>query len=113
MYVKGEPVLSDFGLMSFPDKSARSGDNEKIGPQWTIAPEMKRTSSTAEFKKSDIYSLANSLWILITGSKFGFEGQYVPNSNISVRKLRGSYHQQGHYSRTMVLPIDGYRRCIA
>ncbi|PWS33355.1 serine/threonine protein kinase [Pedobacter paludis] len=84
LWIDGKPTLSDFGLVSFPDKSAKSPQNEKIGPQWTIAPEMQRTSSTAEFKKADVYSLAKTLWILITGSKFGFEGQYIPNSNISI-----------------------------
>lgn len=84
MFVNGEPVLSDFGLVSFPGKTEHSDINEKIGAAWTIAPEMQRTSSTAEFKKADVYSLAKTLWILITGNILGFEGQYIPRSNISL-----------------------------
>jgi len=84
LFIDQEPVLSDFGLVSFPDKTYKSVYNEKIGPQWTIAPEMQRTSSTAEFMKADVYSLAKTLWILITGRKLSFEGQYIRNSNISI-----------------------------
>ncbi|WP_293742056.1 protein kinase [uncultured Pedobacter sp.] len=109
LYIKGEPVLSDFGLVSFPDKSSKSQQNEKIGPQWTIAPEMKRTSSTAEFKKADVYSLAKTLSILVTGSKFGFEGQYVPNSNISIDKFvevminKSTLAGEWYYHSTVIL----------
>ena len=84
MFIGDDPVITDFGLVSFPDKTPRSANNEKIGPAWTIAPEMQRTSSTAEFKKADVYSLAKTLWILITRKPLGFEGQYIPNSNISL-----------------------------
>lgn len=87
LVIDNESVLCDFGLVSFPEKSKLTGKNEKLGPQWTIAPEMKRTSSTAEFKKADIYSLAKTLWILITGSKVGFEGQYILNSSLSLDKF--------------------------
>lgn len=109
LFIDNEPVLSDFGLVSFPDKDPRSGNNEKIGPQWTIAPEMKRTSSTAEFKKADVYSLAKTLWILITGSKFGFEGQYIPNSNISLNNYvevminKQTNAGQWYYHSTVIL----------
>lgn len=79
-------VLSDFGLVDFPNKQHVSDTNEQIGPKWTIAPEMQRISSTAEFKKADIYSLAKTLWILITNNIWCFEGQYIPNSSISLDK---------------------------
>lgn len=87
MFVNDQPVLTDFGLVSFPDKSGLSKPNERIGPAWTIDPEMKRNSSTAEFKMADIYSLAKTMWILITGKQFGFEGQYIPNSSISLNNF--------------------------
>src|SRR5665213_1654102 len=84
LLIGDQPLLSDFGLVSFPKKSSLSGRNENIGAKWTIAPEMKRTSTTADFKKADVYSLAKTLWILITGNQKGFEGQYIPKSSISV-----------------------------
>ncbi len=84
MVLNGEPVFSDFGLAHFPKKEKISKLAEKIGAVWTIAPEMKRISSTAQFKKADIYSFAKTLWILITNQKQGFEGQYIENSSISI-----------------------------
>lgn len=81
-----QAVFSDFGLANFPKKEKVSDPKEKIGPMWTIAPEMKRISSTAEFKKADIYSFAKTIWMLITKQWLGFEGQYIPNSSISLDK---------------------------
>lgn len=109
LFINDEPVLSDFGLVSFPEKDSKSQINEKIGPQWTIAPEMQRTSSTAQFKKADVYSLAKTLWILIAGSKFGFEGQYIPNSNISLNNYvevmvnKQTNAGQWYYHSTVIL----------
>lgn len=84
LVVNDNPVFSDFGLANFPKKEKVSSPKEKIGPKWTIAPEMKRISSTAEFKKADIYSFGKTLWMLITKQWWGFEGQYIPNSSISI-----------------------------
>lgn len=84
LVVDGQPVFSDFGLAHFPKKKKISNLKERIGAVWTIAPEMKRISSTAQFKKADIYSFAKTLWILITKEKLGFEGQYVLKSSISI-----------------------------
>lgn len=84
LVLNDRPVFSDFGLAHFPKKEKVSSLTEKIGAVWTIAPEMKRISSTAQFKKADIYSFAKTLWILITKQKLGFEGQYVEKSSISI-----------------------------
>lgn len=86
LVIDDEPVLVDFGLASFPEKETQSKINENIGAKWTIAPEMQRSSSTAEFKKADIYSLAKTLWVLITKQSKGFEGQYIKRSSISIDK---------------------------
>lgn len=86
LIIKGEPVISDFGLANFPLKEKVSEPDEAIGAKWTIAPEMERISSSAAYKKADVYSLAKTLWILITGNVKGFEGQYIPYSSISLDK---------------------------
>jgi serine/threonine protein kinase len=83
----GNPVFSDFGLAHFPRKEKVSGVKEKIGAKWTIAPEMERISSVAEFKKADIYSFAKTLYILLTNQPNAFEGQYIPKSSISLDKF--------------------------
>ncbi len=84
LVIDGQPVFSDFGLAHFPKKEKISSLKERIGAVWTIAPEMKRISSSAQFKKADIYSFAKTLWILITNQKQGFEGQYISKSTISI-----------------------------
>jgi serine/threonine-protein kinase len=83
----GGPVFSDFGLANFPHKEHISAPDEQIGAKWTIAPEMKRISSAAEYKKADVYSMAKTLWILITKQSKGFEGQYIPQSSIGLKNF--------------------------
>lgn len=87
LMVKGKWLLSDFGLVDYPEKSDVSDNNEIIGPKWTIAPEMKRNSSSANGLKADVYSLAKTLWIALTSDKKCFEGQYIKYSSISLPKL--------------------------
>lgn len=47
---------------------------------------MERISSVSEFQKADVYSFAKTLYILLTNQQFSFEGQYIPNSSISLDK---------------------------
>lgn len=90
--------LADFGLADFPEKERLSDPNEEIGAKWTIAPEMKRESNTADSKKGDIYSLAKTFWILLTGHKKGFDGQYTVDSTIELKRF---------YPDSFTEPIDG------
>jgi len=87
LYYNSRFVLSDFGLVQFPEKKNISRTNEKIGAKWTIAPEMKRASSTADGKKADVYSLAKTLWIILTNNSTGFDGQYSSGSIIELRNF--------------------------
>jgi len=75
-YYNSEYCFSDFGLVSFPDKSRVTHDEKKVGAWSTIAPEMERNPMSADPLKADIYSMAKTLWIIITGKKESFEGQY-------------------------------------
>ena len=64
-----------------------------LGPRWTIAPEMKRDPRTADGKLADIYSLAKTLWILLTKEEKGFEGQYNTGTSIAIKHFVPSiYH---------------------
>lgn len=96
LVLDGKPIIADFGLANFPRKKRISSLNEKIGPRWTIAPEMERISSTAEYKKADVYSLAKTIWMIITEQWNGFEGQYIPYSNISVNNFVKVYINESH-----------------
>lgn len=71
--------LSDFGLASFPDNPDDFTRSDKgLGAIFTIAPEMKRDPKHADGKKADVFSLAKTMWMLITGDNRGFDGVYNP-----------------------------------
>ena len=89
--------LADFGLVDYPDKKDISFKNEEIGAKWTMAPEMKRESSKADGLKADIYSLAKTLWIILTENTKGFDGQYSPESIIELGRF---------YKESYTTPID-------
>lgn len=73
-------VLADFGLISISSKHKDKRITEskkKIGNFATIAPELRYIKDTdADFRPADVYSLAVTLWMLLTKDKNGFEGQY-------------------------------------
>lgn len=89
--------LADFGLVDYPNKKEVSLRNEEIGAKWTMAPEMRRTSSKADAAKADIYSLAKTLWIYLTGHIKGFDGQYSTESIIHLKQF---------YPKSYTSPID-------
>ena len=97
LYYNSRYSLADFGLVEYPDKKEVSVIGEEIGAKWTIAPEMRRESASADASKADIYSLAKTLWIYLTDYKKGFDGQYSTDSIIHLK----NYHRDKYTS-----PID-------
>jgi serine/threonine protein kinase len=83
----GKPCLADFGLVDQEDGLDLTSKGEQLGAKWTIAPEMKRSSYKADGKPADVYSLAKTLWILLSGIKEGFDGQYDPDSNNGIKQV--------------------------
>ncbi|MGP0689574.1 protein kinase domain-containing protein [Priestia aryabhattai] len=75
-----QACLADFGLVDYPDKKDLTQKGESIGPKWTMAPEMRRDPQNANPMPADVYSLAKTLWILLTKEDKGFEGQYLYGS---------------------------------
>lgn len=92
LFLNGRFSLADFGLVEYPNKKEISIKNEEIGAKWTMAPEMRRESSTADVSKADVYSLAKTLWIYLTGHKKGFDGQYSTESIIHLKKFYPDYY---------------------
>jgi len=70
----------------------------KVGPIWTIAPEMRRNAEDAHGGPADTYSLAKTLWILLTKEPKGFDGQYNWGDHV----IRISKYQRAIYSK----PLD-------
>lgn len=72
--------LGDFGLVDIPDNTGDFTRSDKaLGAVFTMAPEMRRDPKHADGKKADVYSLAKSLWMLLTGNELGFDGPYDYN----------------------------------
>lgn len=98
LFLEDEPYLIDFGLVDFPDKADVTKNREKIGPRWTMAPEINRqTGDKINFFKSDVYSLAKTLWIILTDSRMGFEGQYNVDTILQLKNK---------YPNEYTTPID-------
>ncbi len=79
LFYNGRFCLSDFGLASFPDNPDEFTRSDRwLGAIFTIAPEMKRDPKHADGKKADVFSLAKTTWMLLTGDDRGFDGVYDP-----------------------------------
>ena len=69
--------LGDLGLVNFPkSENDLTKSDRPLGAIFTIAPEMKRNPKKADGKKADVFSLAKTLWMLLTENTKGFDGVY-------------------------------------
>lgn len=76
-FYKDRFFLGDFGLVDFPDNDGElTKADHALGAIFTIAPEMKRNPDTADGRMGDVYSLAKTLWMMLTLDEKGFEGRY-------------------------------------
>lgn len=88
LFYEGRFCLCDFGLVDIPD-STLTKETDRIGALRTIAPEMSRLSNAADCKKADVYSLAKTLWILLSGNKDCFDGKYsILDDTLNLNKLQ-------------------------
>lgn len=80
-------TFGDFGLADFPHKKVhQTKPNQKLGPLFTIAPEMKRYPKSASGEKADVYSFAKTIWTFFSQNDQSFEGRYDYNdTKISLR----------------------------
>jgi serine/threonine protein kinase len=90
LQLEGAPRLADFGLVSYPAKARVTKTKETVGPRATMAPEARRGIKHLDLKATDVYSLAKSLWILLSGNTAGFDGQYSGDQSVSMRPYTGS-----------------------
>ncbi|SLJ92140.1 MULTISPECIES: protein kinase domain-containing protein [unclassified Paenibacillus] len=76
-FYSGRYCFGDFGLVEFPDNPNDFTKSDKgLGAIFTIAPEMKRDPKNADGKKADVFSLAKTMWMLLTEDDRGFDGVY-------------------------------------
>lgn len=93
-------VFIDFGIAKHQDyeiehnlKLTEINDKKQLGPKNTIAPEMRQTPIFANPYFADVYSLTKTLWLMITGEIYAFEGQYN-NSYDYIDFLHGNINER-------------------
>lgn len=97
LYLDGRYILSDFGLVDYPDKKDVTRKGEVVGPKWSMDPEMLRNPDTADVKAADVYSLAKTTWQFLTENWKGFDGQYSAGSVIELKRF---------YPEKYIAPLD-------
>jgi len=89
-------VIGDFGLVKVPDAEPITAGARKLGPIYFLAPEMLNSPAEAKGEPADVYSLAKTLWVLVTGDRFPPPGEHrldIPGLRLStyVEHLRMIY----------------------
>lgn len=83
-------TLGDFGLVDYPNRANVTQSDRPLGAIFTRAPEMLRNPKTADGKPADVYSMAKTLWMLLSKDEKGFDGQY--NERDDAHWLNGFEH---------------------
>lgn len=83
--------LADFGLVTDPqDTIGITPHGTRMGNYQTIAPEMRKTGKdleTEDYKKSDIYSLGVTIWMILTQDEHGFDGEYSASQREKLEQI--------------------------
>lgn len=95
-FYKNRFCFSDFGLVYVPDSEEHFTQSDRgLGAIFTIAPEMKRDPKHADGKKADVFSLAKTMWMFLTGDEKGFDGVYDYRDNThslrSIEKYKNTH----------------------
>jgi serine/threonine protein kinase len=88
----GKCHVGDFGLVNYPNKVNVTGAKERLGPQWTMAPEVRREGNNEGSPAADVYSLAKTLWIVLVGDEKGFDGQFDAARAVSIKRHCGDLY---------------------
>ena len=73
-------------LVKYPTRKDITPEWKDVGPKFTMAPEMRRQASKAEGAPADVYSFAKTLWIGLTGQRLAFDGQYLAETSLGLRR---------------------------
>ena len=81
---KDRYCFGDFGLCEYPEgEQVYTPNDRQFGAYNTMAPEMSKNPQGQDGKKADVYSLAKTMWILLTGDKKGFPGPYSSEDSMN------------------------------
>lgn len=78
LYYRGKINITDFGLVWSEDDDHLTQTGEALGPYNIRPPEFEggERREGIDYKKSDTYLFAKTLWIALTGKSNGFYGEY-------------------------------------
>ena len=82
----GKWEVGDFGLVEFPGKQSLTGPGDRVGPMHFHAPEMLEHAAEADGRPADVWSLAKTLWALLTGQRWPLPGEFRPGAPYSLRE---------------------------
>jgi serine/threonine protein kinase/predicted transcriptional regulator len=69
-------VIGDFGLAKYPDKDPVTQHGVRLGPIDYMAPEMRKDADIAGPGPADVWALAKTLWVLLTGYSLPLPGPH-------------------------------------
>lgn len=72
----GAWLIGDFGLVTYPDKDPVTEAGRRLGPIDYMAPEMRESADSAHAERADVYSLAKTVWVLVTDSSVPLPGAH-------------------------------------
>ncbi|MCM3181161.1 protein kinase [Cytobacillus horneckiae] len=102
LYYQGKYCFGDFGLIDFPEKEDLTRAKEALGNRKTMAPEMRTPLLVTDSSPADVYSFAKTLWIILTGEEYAFDGQFNYFEN---DRLQNKYPKQ-HFVELYKLLAD-------
>ncbi|RBP04496.1 protein kinase domain-containing protein [Rossellomorea aquimaris] len=87
LYYQGKYCFGDFGLIDYPEKEDLTRAKEALGNRKTMAPEMRIPLLVTDPKPADVYSFAKTLWVVLTGEEYAFDGQfnYFENNRLHIK----------------------------
>jgi hypothetical protein len=71
-------VVGDFGLVTYPEKDPRTEHGRRLGPIDYMAPEMREDADREDARPADVWALAKTLWVLLTGQSLPLPGTHRP-----------------------------------
>jgi serine/threonine protein kinase len=72
----GQWLIGDFGLVTYPEKDPRTQHGRRLGPIDYMAPEMRLDADQADPGPADVWALAETLWVLLTGEPLPLPGTH-------------------------------------
>lgn len=69
-------LVGDFGLVAYPEREPLTHQGRRLGPIDYMAPEMRANADTASPEPADVFSLAKTLWVILSGSALPLPGPH-------------------------------------